>query len=149
MIQCHASDHHLTWSLTWNTSLKNSHHSVEIPRDRWPPFGSGQVGFKLYFPHSLLICGWIWLASPIGQPLFTLSVTCVYFVPKHFLSLKGSPSTKPKILNVLVQGHNKNLQNVFVGLKYEWCLFDKFWLSWKCLAWGGVSSDIPLMLPGK
>ena len=38
-------------------------------------------------------CGWMWLTSFMGQPLFTLGLTCVCFVPRDFLPLQGGSST--------------------------------------------------------
>ena len=50
----------------------------------------------------------------LGQPLFALGLTCVYFVPGESLSLKGGPITDIKFLKLIskirFEGHNWNPQ---------------------------------------
>ena len=56
------------------------------------PFGfyNHAIGIALYFPYSLLRGGRMLLASPMGQFLFALRLTCVCFIPINFLSVKGT-----------------------------------------------------------
>ena len=80
-----------------------------------PLYGRATQPFLRYFHgHNLLSCGWMWLTSFMGQPVFVLCLICVCFVPRDFLSLKRGPSTNSNfsklIFKISFEGHNQNLQ---------------------------------------
>ena len=72
----------------------SNRHSAEVP-----PSAYCEVGVQDEFGHNLLSCSWMWLTSFMGQPLLTLGLTCVCFVHRDFLSLKGGPSTNSNFCN--------------------------------------------------
>ena len=58
-----------------------------------------EVGVQEEFGHNLVSCGLMWLTSFMGQPLFALGLTCICFVSRDFLSLKGGPSANSKLIH--------------------------------------------------
>ena len=86
--------------------------------------------------HILLSCRWIWLDSFMGQLLFALGLTCIWFVPRAFLSLKWGPCTKnifSLIFRISFERNNQNVQINPCRLK-TWVEFVRQNLCrWKCL----------------
>ena len=105
-----------TWNICWvqltwlvNRHIHKPQHMAEHllivfddagdARKRWnPPYGGAPSSFceeggQEEFGHNLVCCGRMWLTGFMGQPLFALGQTCVYFVARDFLSLKVGPST--------------------------------------------------------
>ena len=55
-------------------------------------------GVQKDFGHNLLSWGWMWLTSFMGQPLFPMDLTCVCFVSRDFLFLKGGSQYQQQFL---------------------------------------------------
>ena len=98
------------------------HYGIHRRRFRgyiWRGVGPKWCGF----PHSLLRWSWMRLVSLVGQPLFTLSDTCVsIFVPSNFLPLKGGLSTNTKMFHHVANtmwSIPQNLAKIHVGFTDE------------------------------
>ena len=78
------------------------------------------------------------LAVSGAQPLFTLGLLMFALSLVDFLSLLLSPSTYFKIFYFCQKFHLKDTYKIFkkfhVGLKFEWGLWDQYWLSCERLA---------------
>ena len=67
------------------------HFDLTQLAQHWNPrYGGAQEDFR----HNLFSCGWMWLNSFMGQPLFVLGLTCGFnlfvFVPETSCLWKGS-----------------------------------------------------------
>ena len=84
------------------------------------------------------------LAVSGGQPLVSLGLPMFAFSLEYFISLPWGPSTLCRGAPVpiwifslpvekIIWRTNKIFKKIHVGLKLEWGLLDKYWLSWKRL----------------
>ena len=89
---------------------------------------------QVEFAHNLLRCGWLWVW---GQTLFTLGLLIFALSLVDFLPLLWNPSTNINIFIfvkcIIWRAHTKS-SKIHVGLKFEWSLQDKYWLSWALLS---------------
>ena len=80
------------------------------------------------------------LAVSGGQPLLTFWLLMFALSLIDFLSLLWSPSTNTEIFYFCQKYHLKDKYKIFNiihnGLKFEWGLTDKYWLSWERLPVG-------------
>ena len=81
--------------------------------------------------------GEVRLAVSWAQPFFTLRLLMFALSLVNFLSLLLSPNADIKIFlflsKVSFEEHIKFFQKFHVGLKFEWGLYDQYWLSWERL----------------
>ena len=109
---------------------------VLLAAHRWNPQLGGvpsffcEVGVQEKIGHNLVSCGLMWLTGFMGQPLFALGLTCVCFVSRDLLSLKGVP-VPTAIVFINFQTINwraqpKSTKKIHAGLKLEWSLYDEW-----------------------
>ena len=103
---------------------------------------------QVKFAHSLLKCGWLW----VGHNLFTLGLLMFALSLVDFLSLLLSSSTYVNISYFCQKYHLNYTYKIFkkfhVGLKFEWGLWDQYWLSCERLPFEVFFSCLCEGLPG-
>ena len=79
--------------------------------------------FQLNCPHNLPSCGWLWLTSHMGQPLFEMGLTCVCVVPGDSHFRKGGPNTNIKFFHYCLKHYMNDTINIIPYRYKTWMGF--------------------------